>query len=395
MTRVATLILSALALALVAFDLGLGPDFYGLFLVLPLALLPFPIIAALIAIRVPGNRVAALLALCGFLAQISIAANGYAWIALVADPGRWPAGEFVAVLSNAAFPPALGCAAVMLLYFPTGRGQDGIWHLIERLLVAVVTIGGIGLVFKDVPIQINGPAAQGDPQMFIPNPFVFGGPLGELLSLSSHLMDNATAPLILAGPISLFVRYRRSSETTREQIKWLAYAGAVSFTLIVASNLVAGDLANWLWVAGLASLGLLPIAIAIAIFRYRLYDIDVLIRRTLIYAALSAVLVAAYVGGVAVFEAVLAPLTGGSGVAVAISTLGVVALFQPLRRRLQSAVDRRFYRAKYDAERTLDTFAGRLRDDVELDSVRAELLSAVGETLQPQHASLWLREAKS
>jgi hypothetical protein len=395
MMRFATLILSAAALVLLAFDLVLGPAFWGVFLVIPLALLPFPIMSALLAIRIPGNRVGFLLGLCGFLSQISVAANGYAWIALVRDPGRWPAGEFVAVLSNAAFPPALGCAAMMLLYFPTGRGLGGRWTWIERSLLAVVTLGGLGLLFKDVPIQINGPATEGGPQTLIANPLVFGGPVGGLLSLVSHLMDNATAPLILAGPISLFVRYRRSSETTREQIKWLAYGGAISFTIIVASNLAPGDLANWLWVGGIVSLGLLPIAIAVAIFRYRLYDLDVLIRRTLIYAGVSAVLLATYVVGVALFEAVLAPFTAGSGVAVAISTLGVVALFQPLRRRLQSAVDRRFYRAKYDAERTLDAFAGRLRDDVELDSVRAELLSAVGETLQPSHASVWLREAKS
>jgi hypothetical protein len=395
MMRVATLILSALALALLAFDLVLGPGFWGIFLVIPIALLPFPIMSALLAIRIPGNRVGFLLGLCGFLSQVSVAANGYAWIALVRDPGRWPAGELVAVLSNAAFPPALGCAAMLLLYFPNGRGLGGRWTWIERLLVAEVVIGSVGLLFKDVPIQINGPATEGGPQTLITNPLVFSGPVGGFLSLLSHLMDNATAPLILAGPISLFVRYRRSSETTREQIKWLAYGGAISFTIIVASNLAPGDLANWLWVGGIVSLGLLPIAIALAIFRYRLYDIDVLIRRTLIYTALSAVLVAVYVGGVAVFEALLSPLTGGSGVAVAISTLGVVALFQPVRRRIRGAVDRRFYRANYDAERTLDAFAGRLRDQVELDSVRTELLAAVGETLHPSHASVWLREAKS
>jgi hypothetical protein len=139
-------------------------------------------------------------------------------------------------------------------------------------------------------------------------------------------------------------------------------------------------------------MGLLPVAIGIAVTRYRLYDIDLLIRRTIIYAAVSAVLVATYVGAVAVLQTMLAPVTTGSGVAVAISTLAVIALFQPLRTRIQAAVDRRFYRAKYDAEQTLDTFAGRLRDDVELDSVRAELLAAVAETLQPSHASVWLRK---
>ena len=137
--------------------------------------------------------------------------------------------------------------------------------------------------------------------------------------------------------------------------------------------------------------GLLPIAIGIAILRYRLYDIDVLIRRTLVYAALSAVLIAAYLVGLALFQAILAPITSGSAVAVAISTLAVVALFQPMRIRIQATVDRRFYRSQYDAERTLDTFSARLREEVDLDAVRSDLIDAVQRTVQPAHASVWLR----
>ena len=170
------------------------------------------------------------------------------------------------------------------------------------------------------------------------------------------------------------------------------YAAAISVGLLLIGFLSPpGPVAEVAQAASLVGIGLLPIAIGIAITRYRLYDIDVLIRRTLIYAVLSAVLLATYVAGVALLQTILAPLTAGSGVAVAISTLAVVALFQPVRARIQAAVDRRFYRAKYDAERILDRFAGRLRDQVELESVRAELLTAVGETLQPSHASVWLR----
>jgi hypothetical protein len=138
----------------------------------------------------------------------------------------------------------------------------------------------------------------------------------------------------------------------------------------------------------------LPIGTAVAILRYRLYDIDLLINRTLVYGLLSAALAATYFTGVVVLQAALRPLTGGSEVAVALSTLTVVAVFAPLRRRIQTAVDRLFYRSRYDAGRTLDAFGAALRDEVDLDSVRADLLDVVGATLRPAHASLWLREAK-
>jgi len=134
------------------------------------------------------------------------------------------------------------------------------------------------------------------------------------------------------------------------------------------------------------------VAIGIAILRDRVFDIDVLINRTLVYAGVSALLGGAYVAGVVLFQAALRPLTGGSELAIAASTLLVVALFQPIRRRVQDLVDRRFYRARYDAARTLDAFSSRLRNEVELDAVRADLLGAVGETVRPAHASVWLRE---
>jgi hypothetical protein len=134
-----------------------------------------------------------------------------------------------------------------------------------------------------------------------------------------------------------------------------------------------------------------PVAIGIAILRYRLYDIDVLIRRTLVYGATTGAIALAFFGGIVVLQAVLRPVTSGSELAVAISTLASFALFQPVRGRIQRAVDRRFYRAKYDAEHTVDAFAARLRDDVDLDSVRVELLDAVTDTLQPAHASVWIR----
>ncbi len=198
--------------------------------------------------------------------------------------------------------------------------------------------------------------------------------------------------LALIAAAALVFRFRRSRGVEREQLRWLMYTAAVSVGLLLIGFLTPpGPAAAVAQVASLAGIGLLPIAIGIAITRYRLYDIDVLIRRTLIYAVLSAVLLATYVAGVALLQTILAPLTAGSGVAVAISTLAVVALFQPVRTRIQATVDRRFYRAKYDAERTLDAFAARLRDEVDLAALRGELLGAVNDTVQPAHASVWLR----
>ena len=204
---------------------------------------------------------------------------------------------------------------------------------------------------------------------------------------------NIVLALALIAPVALVVRFRRSRGVEREQLKWLTYTAAIVFGLLpiaaVSPRGTIADLAQAMFILGI---GLLPVAIGIAVTRYRLYDIDVLIRRTLIYATVSALLAAAYVGGLALFQFVLAPFTVGSGVAVAISTLAVVALFQPVRTRIRSAVDRRFYRSKYDAERTLDAFAARLREQIDLGALEGELLDAVRETVQSTHASVWLRK---
>jgi len=202
--------------------------------------------------------------------------------------------------------------------------------------------------------------------------------------------------MILAGTAaavaSLIDRYRHAGPTTRLQIRWFVYAAALFGSLVIGVVLVAGVTSDPTLVALLsAAHSLFPVAIMVAVLRYRLYDIDVLIRRTLIYVALSAVLLGTYILGVVVFQTLLAPITSGNGIAVAISTLAVVALFQPMRTRIQATVDRRFYRSHYDAERTLESFSVRLRDEVDLDAVRVELLDSVARAIQPASVSLWLR----
>jgi hypothetical protein len=200
--------------------------------------------------------------------------------------------------------------------------------------------------------------------------------------------------------LSLIVRFRRAGSLERQQIKWFAYVAGV---MLAGLGLALTDtvLGRWThapgyigWFTFLTAVGLgLPAAIAVAVFRYRLDDIDVVINRTLVYGSVTALLAGAYLGLVLLFQLAFQPVTEGSGLAVALSTLAVAALFRPARSRVQGLVDRRFYRRKYDAQRTLEGFAARLREEVDLDALRSELTGVVSDTMQPAHVSLWLREA--
>lgn len=391
MNRIIAPTLAALTIALVVVDFAIF-DFFGPFIVIPVALLPLGLVGALLITRLPRNPVGWFLVTSGVCFELALSAGAYAWAALVRDQGGLPGGALAAVISNATFTPSLGLAVLMLLFFPSGRGLGGRWTWVERVLIAVVVLITVTDLLKDAPISVTAPLAQpGETAMLVDNPLAVRGQLAEIVAVAATVGSSPSIPIILLGPLSLVVRYRRSPRIQREQIKWLAYSGSVSLTLIVLSNFVPGDLSNWMWGAGVVTLGTLPIAIAIAIFRYRLYDIDVLIRRTLIYTAVLLVLAGAYVAAIALTQSLLAPFTAGNSVAVAVSTLAVVALFQPVLRRIRSTVDRRFYRAKYDAERTLDDFSARLREQIDLGALKHELLTVVDVTLQPTSASVWLR----
>jgi type III secretory pathway component EscS len=234
-----------------------------------------------------------------------------------------------------------------------------------------------------------------DDYAMVTNPAGVGGAFGDLLNLMNVLGGALLAVVLLLSVLSIVLRLRRSRGERRQQIKWIVYAGAVMVAAFLAGSLVPGGsnpMADLLWVVGFVAVVGIPVAAGIAILRHRLYDIDLLINRTLVYGSLTVLLVAAYVGGVVGLQSVFRATTGQeSTLAVVASTLAIAALFGPLRRWVQASVDRHFYRRKYDAAKTLAAFNARLREETQLETLSGDVVGVARETMQPAHLSLWLR----
>jgi len=235
----------------------------------------------------------------------------------------------------------------------------------------------------------------------LPGDAGYENPIGiaSLLDISDVVLVAGTLlwipPALFASVRGLYLRFRASSGAERQQLKWFVFAGFATLLLYVVGSSFYNMLGSTLGgIVALVGVPLLPLATGVAIFRYRLYEIDRLVNRTLVYGALSLLLAGAYLLLVVVLQSALSPLASDSDLVVAASTLAVAALFRPLRAQLQTFIDRRFYRRKYDASATLDAFSSRLRDQVDLDSVSEELITAVGMTMQPAHASLWLKGSR-
>jgi hypothetical protein len=276
----------------------------------------------------------------------------------------------------------LPAATFVLLLFPDGRVPGPRWRV-------VAWCAGVGIALLFVADSLSPGPLSDYPE--VENPYGVDSPVLDVLGGIAAL---ALLIAIPGSPLSLVLRFRRAGRVERLQIKWLALAGAVAAVTFVIA--LAGD---GLWTsevrdgAIMLSILMLPVAAGVAILRYRLYDIDVVINRTLVYGALTATLAAAYLGSVLLLQLALSPLTEESDLAIAGSTLAVAALFRPARARIQAAVDRRFYRSKYDAAHTIERFGARLRDEVDLDALGADLRGVVAHTMQPAHVSLWLRGA--
>jgi hypothetical protein len=358
----------------------------GIFAVLVLS---FATVGALVASRQPRNPIGWLFLVGGLAAALEEPLLGWATYALETDPESLPGSAAAALIADAVWLPSLASATMfMFLLFPTGRPPSPRWRpflWVFALDMVVYVVGTLlnpgGLYFYpsiDNPIGVDA--------------------AGESLQTAVDFASPIVFVSLVVGLIALLLRFRRSSGVERAQLKWPVYTAAV-FVALTPGLIVLGE--REVELAGVLVSDLVfnvlicsvPVAVGVAILRHRLYDIDVVINRTLVYGALTGTLAAAYLGTVLLLQLAPSPLTEDSGLAIAGSTLAVAALFRPARSGIQAAVDRRFYRRRYDAARTLEGFGARLRDEIELDALSGELRTVVANTMQPAHVSLWLRES--
>jgi hypothetical protein len=352
---------------------------FGRFAAALTPLVAFPVVGALIAARQPRNPVGWQLLAVGALFMLDGTTGAYARYALAVAPGSLPGGLVLAWVGALAFAPIVWVLLILLpLYFPTGRLLSSRWRLVAWAGGLFTALAIVGNALRPDIAEIAGIGT-------VRNPFA----IPSAIDVLDRLLTLAL-PFLIVGiggaMAAIVVRFRRARGVERAQLKWFTYAASLTPLPFIAHDL-APPLADPLFAV---ILPLVPVSIGIAILRYRLYDIDRVINRTLVYALLTALLGVVYVVGVFGLGQLLNPVTGESALAVAASTLAVAALFQPARRRIQTVVDRRFNRRKYNAARTVEAFSLRLRDQVELDRLAAELVSIVDQTMQPTAVSLWL-----
>jgi hypothetical protein len=382
-----SLVLTALSLLLLVLNLSHSNDnVFAYWIEDTTVAVAFSTVGAVVASRRPEHPVGWLFCAIGFLAGVDHFCGEYAIYALLTQPGSLPAGEAAAWIRSWVWVTAGGLAVFLVLLFPTGRLSSSRWKPLAWLNLVATVLGAIWVAFAPGPVDGLDP---------IQNPLGIDSLGGE--SSAVYLVEMLQATVGLAAAVSLFVRQHRAGFEEQQQIKWFAYAASILIigALLMSSTPDAMD-AWWvesvgfaLYIAGIVGL---PVAVAIAILRHHLYDIDLIINRTLVYGSLTATLAGIYLGVVVLLQWLFVLLTGErSTLAVVASTLAIAALFNPLRHRIQSFIDRRFYRRKYDAAKTLEAFSAKLRDETDLDTLSEDLVGVVRETMQPEHVSLWLR----
>jgi hypothetical protein len=346
-------------------------------------LLTFSVVGAIIASRQPRNAIGWIFCSIGLVVSLNSLTGGYAEYRLAGGSAPGNLAETAAWVSTwtwilLVYVPT----SFLLLLFPDGRPPSPRWR-------PVAWCAGIGIIGFVAGYALQPGPLEDFPQ--IANPYSVDSPVVTMVGALAAILAAAS---MLASAVSLIVRMRRAGRVERQQIKWLAYGGAV----VVGAVFVGGAISVWKVNVGISIIGFgllgLPVFTGIAMVKHRLYDIDVLINRTLVYGSLTVTLALVYFGGVTATQVLFRALTGQERLpqlAVVVSTLAIAALFDPLRRRIQAFIDRRFYRSKYDAAKTLEAFSSKLRDETDLGTISDDLISVVRETMQPEHASLWLR----
>ncbi len=347
---------------------------------LGIAFLIYPFVGAIIIAQRPRNTIGRILVAIGFGTTLTYFSAGY--LAYSHTPGGHPlpGAAFLDWLSNCVWPVNLGLGMFLLLLFPTG-------HLVSQRWRWIAWLGASGLALDVLSSAFMPGVFSGETTA---NPYGIESLKGAL-DVANQVANAIALLLAVAAVASVLWRFWRSREAERQQMKWFAF-GAALMAVAIAINTIWFPQSNLGFAIGF---GILPLSIGIAVVRYRLYDIDLLINRALVYGLLTAALAAVYFGAVIGSQALTRALTGQGQpqqpVVIVLSTLLIAALFQPLRTRLQRTIDRRFYRRKYNVARTLAAFGQTLRTEVEMESLCDHLVSAVEETMQPEYVSLWIR----
>jgi hypothetical protein len=376
-----SLAFTALSFLLIALNLSLNTPAYFFWPELTVLAVGYSMIGAIIASRVPNHPIGWICCAISVIAAVDHFGGEYAVYALLAQPHPLPGGKAMLWLQDWFWMLFVGLIVFLLLLFPTGRLPSSRWRPFAWGSVAVILVAVILTASSPLPSNIR--EIQG----------YFAEPPSPI-QLSVLLLGLIAAASVVVGR-------RNARGVERQQIKWLLYAAPIWFfgsalkIAVFYFSLIEGPWGLWVGYLLVAIGGLSgPIAIGVAILRYRLYEIDTLINRTLVYGLLTATLVVVYFGGVAATQTIFRTLTGQEEqpqLAIVVSTLVIAALFNPLRRRIQAFIDRRFYRRKYDARKTLAAFSAKLRDETDLDALSDDLVGVVRETMQPAHVSLWLR----
>ena len=355
-----------------------------------LILLAFATVGSLIASRRPENLIGWLFCISTLFWALGSLLQEYTTYALITVPGSLQVGALMGIIGH--WIGGIGwflMLTFLLLLFPTGHLPSPRWRFLAWLIAALLVAYSIAFLLSPYPYANSAI----DPRLFsVRNPIGIG-PANDLFDQLGGDLPLLLFPTIIACIVSIFLRFRRARGIERQQLKWFTYGLAISILMLIiiliAVFTTSSD-ASWPFYLSVVCI---PISAGIAMLRYRLYDIDVLINRTLVYGLLTATLLGTYLLLVFGGQYLLTSFLGSSNAAVlVVSTLIVAALFHPLRRRLQAIIDHRFYRRKYDAAKVMAAFSSTLRQEVDLDQLREQLLAVVQETMQPTHVSLWLRK---